>query len=102
MIHVLATITLAAGARNEFLRHFHAVVPSVHAEAGCIEYGPAVDVATKIAAQGAVRPDVVVVVEKWADIAALEAHLVAPHMTKYREAVKALVLSVDLRILEPA
>jgi quinol monooxygenase YgiN len=102
MIHVIATITLAPAARDEFLGHFHVLVPLVHAEAGCLEYGPTVDVVTKISAQAAVRPDVVVVVEKWADITALEAHLVAPHMAKYREAVKALVASVDLRILEPA
>jgi quinol monooxygenase YgiN len=102
MIHVIATISLAPGVRDEFLRHFHALMPSVHAEVGCIEYGPTVDVTSKIAAQAAVRPDVVVVVEKWADLAALEAHLVAPHMTSYREAVKSLVTGVDLRILEPA
>ena len=42
MIHVLATVTLQAGRRAEFLDHFHRLMPLVHAEHGCLEYGPAV------------------------------------------------------------
>jgi quinol monooxygenase YgiN len=102
MIHVLATIELAPGRRSEFLREFHAIMPSVKSETGCLEYGPAVDTATQIAAQGPARPDVVVVVEKWASLPALEKHLAATHMLKYREKVKHLVQSVHLQILEPA
>ncbi len=102
MIHVLATIELAAGRRSEFLKEFHAIMPSVKNETGCLEYGPAVDTPTPIAAQMPARPDVVVVVEKWASLSALEKHLAAPHMLKYREKVKHLVQSVHLQILEPA
>lgn len=102
MIHVIATIQLAPGTRGEFLRHFHDVVPHVRAEAGCLEYGPTIDVATGLANQPALREDTVVVVEKWASIDHLKAHLVAPHMTDYRAKVKTLVQSVDLRVLEPA
>ncbi len=50
MIHVIATIELNPGAREEFLKHFHALVPLVHQEAGCLEYGPTVDAATDIPA----------------------------------------------------
>jgi quinol monooxygenase YgiN len=74
----------------------------VRAEAGCLEYGPTVDVASGIAAQGSPRSDVVTVVEKWSDLAALKAHLVAPHMEDYRPRVKSLVRSTALQILEPA
>ncbi len=102
MIHVIATIELAAGQREAFLKEFHALVPKVHAEAGCLEYGPTVDVTSGIAAQGAPRADVVTVVEKWSDLAALKAHLNAPHMVDYRPRVKHLVLSTTLQILEPA
>jgi quinol monooxygenase YgiN len=102
MIHVIATIHLAPAARAEFLRHFHALVPQVRAEEGCLEYGPAVDLASSLAAQAAVRPDCVTVIEKWASVAHLERHLAAPHMQPYRQQVKDLVRQVDLRILEPA
>jgi quinol monooxygenase YgiN len=43
----------------------------------------------------------VVVVEKWASLAALEAHLAAPHMVAYRTAVKDYVVETDLQVLEP-
>lgn len=102
MVHVIATIHVAAGRRTDFLREFHAIVPSVKGEHGCLEYGPAVDVPTSIAAQLPGRDDVVVVIEKWANLSALEKHLVAPHMLKYREKVKELVTGVELQILEPA
>jgi quinol monooxygenase YgiN len=102
VIHVIATIELAAGQREAFLKEFHALVPLVHAEQGCLEYGPTVDADSGIAAQGGPRENVVTVVEKWSDLAALKAHLVAPHMEAYRPKVKHLVLSTKLQILEPA
>lgn len=102
MIHVIATIRVAAGRRADFLKEFHALVPAVKAEAGCIAYGPTIDVASGIPVQGALREDVVTVVEQWKDIPALQAHLVAPHMQAYREKVKGLVLGMDLQVLEPA
>ncbi|MEX0702358.1 MAG: putative quinol monooxygenase [Planctomycetales bacterium] len=100
MIHVIADVHIAPGRRDEFLEAFRRLMPRVHAEEGCIEYGPTVDVATGIALQRR-RENVVTVVEKWASIAALEAHLAAPHMLDYRERVKDLVTNVELRILEP-
>lgn len=102
MIHVIATIELAPGGRAEFLKHFHALVPLVKAEAGCIEYGPAVDVASDIPLQGPLREDVVTVVEQWQDLDALKAHLVAPHMLEYRNQVKTLVRGTHLQVLAPA
>jgi len=102
MIHVIATIQLAPGRRADFLREFHALMPSVKSEQGCIEYGPAVDLASGLDAQSALRPETVVVVEKWVSLAALEKHLAAPHMLKYREKVKQLVIDVQLQVLEPA
>lgn len=101
MIFVIATIQLVPGRRSDFLKEFHAIVPLVRAEKGCLEYGPTVDVSTNIPAQLPVRPDCVTVVEKWSDITALEAHLIAPHMLAYRGKVKDLVQGVQLQVLEP-
>jgi quinol monooxygenase YgiN len=102
MIHVLATIELAPGRRADFLDEFRRLMPQVHAEKGCIEYGPAIDVATSIAVVPPPRGDVVTVIEKWESVQALEAHLAAPHMARYRETVKDLVVGVEIRVLEPA
>ena len=101
MIHVIATITLQPGTRAAFLTHMAWVTPLVRAEVGCIEYGAAVDTPTPLAVQVPPRPDVVIVIEKWADVPALQTHLQAPHMTEYRTRVKDYVTGVTLQVLEP-
>jgi quinol monooxygenase YgiN len=102
MIVVLATIELNPGTREAFLTEFRSNLAAVRGEAGYIEYFPAVDHPTSLPSQGSVRDDVVVVVEKWESIAALEAHLIAPHMISYRTKVKDFVRRVSLQVLEPA
>jgi quinol monooxygenase YgiN len=102
VIIVIARVDLAPGKRDAFLAEFHRLVPQVRAEAGCIEYGPAVDAVTSLSRQTKLGDDVVMIVEKWESLAHLEAHLIAPHMTPYRERVKDLVKSVQLHVLEPA
>ena len=102
MIHVLATVELKSGRREDFLSEFHKIVPLVRQEKGCVEYGPAIDTATDISAQGRLRENVVVVIEKWENLPALEAHLIAPHMLEYRGKVKEMVVRTQLQILEPA
>ena len=102
MIIVIATIEVAAGQREAFLSEFRRLLTPVRAEAGCLEYAPYIDLETTIPAQDDPRPNVVVVVEKWRDVAALEAHLVAPHMIEYRGQVKHLVKSVSLQVVESA
>jgi quinol monooxygenase YgiN len=102
MIHVIATIELSPGRREDFLAAFAELVPDVRAEQGCIEYGPATDLATPIADQPAPRDDVVTVIEKWQSVEALQNHLESPHMQRYRRTVKDIVRGVSIRVLEPA
>ncbi len=102
MIHVIATIELAAGKREAFLAEFRRVVPLVKAEAGCLDYGPAIDVPSGLAAQPPVREDVVTVIERWENLEALRAHLAAPHMQDYRARVKGLVARTQVQVLQPA
>ena len=102
MIHVIATVELAAGKREAFLAEFRRVVPPVRAEAGCLDYGPAIDVPSGLSAQPPVRDDVVTVVERWEGLEALRAHLAAPHMTDYRARVKGYVVRTQIQVLQPA
>ena len=102
MIHVIATIELAPGARDAYLAEFRKIISDVRAEKGCIEYGPAVDAQTDLANQAKIGPDQVVVVEKWEDLAALKAHSVSPHMQAYRVKVRDYVRGVHLLVLDPA
>src|SRR5260370_42362869 len=98
MIHVIATIEVAPGKRDALLAEFRRNVPLVRAEAGCIEYGPTVDVKAELPVPVPFRDNVVVVVEKWESLDALRAHMVAPHMQEYRGRVKDFVVRVQLQL----
>ena len=100
MIHVIATIEVVEGKRDAFLEEFRRIIKSVRDEDGCIEYGPAIDVEAEFATPA--RPNMVTIIEKWASLPALEAHLRAPHMTTYRERAKALIADVKIQVLKPA
>jgi quinol monooxygenase YgiN len=101
MIHVIASIGVKPGKREAFIQIFKANVPKVLAEEGCVEYIPAVDTNSGIDAQWT-DETVVTVIEKWATIEALHAHLAAPHMEQYKIDVADLVEDVSLTILEDA
>lgn len=102
MITVIATIHLHPGHREAFINAFKDNVPAVLAEDGCIQYEPVVDTASGLDIQPPLRENTVTVVEKWASLPALMAHLKAPHMDTYREVVKDMVDSVELNVMEPA
>lgn len=101
MIHVIAVITAKPGQRAPLLDAFRANVPAVRAEAGCIEYAAAVDLDDGPAFQSRCGPDSFMVIEKWADLAALEAHAAAPHMTAYAARTRALVERRAIHVLQP-
>ena len=102
MIHVIATIQVHPGRREELLAAFAELVPTVLAEQGCLRYETTVEVPTTIPVQETLGPDVVVMVEQWASLEALEAHLMAPHMNAFRTAVKPFVQQTTLRVLQSA
>ena len=102
MIHVVAVLTAKPGKRDEVLKAFRANVPNVRAEKGCIEYGAAIDLEPGPKFQTRYGADVIVVIEKWEDAAALEAHARAPHMAAYAAQVKDLLADRKVHILAPA
>ncbi len=102
MVHVIAVITAKPGQRAAILESFHANVPNVLAEKGCIEYGPAVDAEPAPAFQTRLGADTFMVVEKWESMEALKAHAAAPHMAAYGAKVKDLIASRVIHILSPA
>ena len=101
MIQVIATIELRPDCLDEFLAILHENVPKVNAEEGCLAYEPSVDVDSGLPVQGKIRPNTVTIVEAWINLASLHAHLKAPHMGAYREAVKDYVQDVRLQVLQP-
>lgn len=101
MIHVIASITVKAGARADFVELFKSNVPNVLQEYGCIEYFPATDVNADMPIQ-AFDENVVTVIEKWETMAALQAHRDAPHMLTFREKAKDFIETVSAKVLENA
>ena len=91
MIHVVAIITAKPGQRAAVLANFAANRPAVLAEAGCIEYGAAVDVENMGTA--AYGPDTFVVIEKWASAEAVQEHLSSALMTEMARAAVGQVAS---------
>lgn len=101
MIHVIAIITAKSGQREAILEAFRANVPAVRAEAGCIEYGAAIDQPGFGSPKFQFGPDTFVVVEKWESLEALQAHAAAPHMAAYAAKTKELVENRAIHVLSP-
>jgi len=101
MISVIATISLNPGTREKFLEAFNANLPAVLAENGCHEYFPAVDVDAGLDGQ-AKNENEVVVIEKWENVAALQAHLEAPHMNEFRKNAGDMIAGIEIKVLEKA
>ncbi len=101
MIHVIATIEVKPGAREDLLAIMGQNVPLVLAEKGCRGYTPTVDVASGLPVQPAPREDVVTIVEAWESLEDLHRHLKTPHMLSYREKVKDLVKGLKVQVLQP-
>jgi quinol monooxygenase YgiN len=101
MIHVIAVLTAKPGMRDAVLKEFRANVPNVRAEAGCLEYGAAVDAEPAPSFQTKCGADTFMVVEKWDSMEALKAHAAAPHMAAYGAKVKDLLAKRVIHILSP-
>jgi quinol monooxygenase YgiN len=101
MIHVVAVITAKPGQRETILKEARDNLAAVRAENGCIEYGPVVDTGDG-AFQTLLGPDTFMVIEKWADMDALKAHAVSPHMVAYAAKIKDLIAKRAIHVLASA
>ena len=101
MIHVVAIITAKSGMREVILKEFRANMPAVHAEKGCIEYGPAIDAEGVGGFQTKFGPDTFVVIEKWESPEALRAHAASPHMAAYPAKTRDMIASRTVHVLQP-
>jgi quinol monooxygenase YgiN len=102
MIHVVAIITAKPGNRDAILAAFQANMPAVHAEAGCIEYGPAIDTDGVGGFQTKFGADTFLALEKWESLDHLKAHATSPHMAAYGAKTKDLIASRVIHVLSPA
>lgn len=92
MIQINGTLKLAPDTLSKGREAIVAMVRASRAEDGCIEYGFAQDLTD---------PDVLYLVERWRDRAALDAHSASPHMDAFKRAMSANpAVERDLRIFE--
>jgi quinol monooxygenase YgiN len=101
MIQVVAIITAKSGMREAILKEFRANMPAVHAEKGCIEYGPAVDAEGIGSFQAKFGPDTFAVIEKWESPEALRAHAASLHMAAYAAKTRDMIASRVIHVLQP-
>ena len=101
MLYVIASITLRPGCQERYLEELSSLAPEVRAEAGCLEYGGAVDTASGLKLQIPLRPDVVTIIERWSNLEALKAHSVAAHMQAFRARTVDFVVGTTLQVLRP-
>lgn len=102
MIHVVAVITAKPGLREQILEAFRANMPAVHAEDGCIEYGPVIDAEGVGGFQTKFGPDTFLVLEKWESLDHLKAHGASPHMQAYGAKTKDMIASRVIHVMSPA
>lgn len=100
MIHVIAIVTTKRGQRDSVLALFQANVPAVRAEKGCIAYEATVDAVPALKFQTEFGTDTFVVIERWENPEALEAHLSAPHMAAYSAKTRDMVANRVIHVLE--
>ncbi|OBX18535.1 hypothetical protein A9995_11235 [Erythrobacter sp. QSSC1-22B] len=92
MIQINGTLKLAPDTLSRGREAIVAMVRASRAEDGCLEYGFAQDLTD---------PDVLYLVERWRDRAALDAHSASPHMDAFKRAMAANpAVERDLRIFE--
>lgn len=101
MIQVVTTIELLPKCMGDFLLILNETVPRVKAEEGCLAYEPMVDVDSGLPTQGKLRQNTITLIESWSNLDTLHAHLKAPHMASFREAVKDFVQDVSHQVLQP-
>lgn len=98
MIYVIASSEVKPECREKFIELAKNNLPNVHAEKGCIMYQLGKDFESGFAAQQK-SENTLTFVECWESIDCLKAHLAAPHMKKFSEAVKDLRTSSTLKVL---
>ena len=100
MIAVIATIETAPGRRNDLLAIMRGLVPEGSRGEGLPRIRAHDQRLERLA--GPVHENAVTMIEKWENLAALEAHLKTPHMGEFRQQTEPLRLTLSLQIVEPA
>ena len=97
MIYVVADILFKRAKKNQYVDILKTNIPKVLDEEGCIEYALTEPIQSETVSQNK-NIDTVTIIEKWETIDNLKAHLSAPHMEVYKEAVKDIVEKTIIKV----
>jgi quinol monooxygenase YgiN len=101
MLHILVTMMVKEGRMKEFLAVCEGLRPLVLQEKGCLGYEYTRDMASPLGIQEPIEANRITLIEQWASIDALKAHMETPHMKEAGMHMKDLRSSVVARVLEP-
>jgi len=102
MVQLTVTVTTRPGCVPDYISAFRDLVPKVLLEEGCLEYGIYVD-SKDPRFDNPIRPDTVVLCEKWASIEALQHHTRnSPALNEFRRQVKDIKITSSYTLLVPA
>ena len=102
MVKLIVTVKTHPGRVADYAAAFRALAPRVRLEAGCIEYDIYHD-SNDSRFDNEVRPDTVVLCEKWASIEALQRHTRgSAALAEFRKQVKDIKLASSYVLLTPA
>ncbi len=100
MIHVIARLKAEAGHRDSVLAAFNETLATVRAKPGCLVYTPAVHFDSGMPGQVGYNEDEVLIVEKWTDLAALQAHIQDPAYRAWYMDVWPMIATASMEIYE--
>jgi len=101
MINLIVTVTTLPGRVDEYVAAFARIAPQVRLEEGCIEYELYRD-SDDPRFDNKVRPDTVIICEKWESIELLQAHSRnSQPLIEFRQAVKDVKLNSTYVLLSP-
>jgi quinol monooxygenase YgiN len=102
MVQLIVTVTTHPGRALEYVAAFAALASRVRLEEGCLEYDIYRD-STDSRFDNEVRPDTVVLCEKWESIEALQNHTRgSAALNEFRQVVKDIKLRSSYQLLAPA
>ena len=96
---VIAHLRALDGQIEETKAFLTGLIEPTRAEPGCIEYAAVVDLQDAPSFQAACGDDAFMVIEKWKDRDALQAHAASAHMAAYAQRTADLVASRTIHIL---
>ncbi len=102
MVHLVVSVRVKEGKLKEYVDLLKGVAATVRQEKGCIQYVPTVDLEAGALPQS-LDKNMVVLLEKWESMEALQNHLATPHMAAYFKKEKPLLAQPPvIKVLQEA